>query len=367
MSRSSRNYVLASLIREGHLLGAQMVLSHQRGAETLGLNPTDLLCLEMIGAGADVTAGRLAEALQLTTGAITGVLDRLERAGFVRRERDPEDRRRVLVRLSPERQRELGQLLDPLAAALDEVAQSLSENELGAALDFVSRLHPKLAEESARLRPATGREGRESPELVPRSVPLPAGGRDVRLQVSSGLVDTTLDADPGLPDLARAAFADNPPTLEVAGETLTVHVRHKRRLLFKGWTHAGRLTLNGDFRWTILLDGGLYRVQVRLTELDLAGLEVRGGLSQVDVSLPAPAGTVPVQLSGGADHVTLDRPSGTALRIHIGSGASKLRLDSFDFGAVGDTRWQTPDYDTSPNRYDITLRGGAHHLTVTTR
>ena len=70
-------------------------------AGRLGLSPTDLKCLDMVMLGERVTAGDLARATGLTTGAVTGIIDRLEKAGFARRERDPEDRRRVYVRGDP--------------------------------------------------------------------------------------------------------------------------------------------------------------------------------------------------------------------------------------------------------------------------
>jgi DNA-binding MarR family transcriptional regulator len=69
----------------------------QAVADSIGVNRTDMRCMDVIQREAPVTAGRLAEATGLTTGAITTVLDRLERAGLARRVRDEKDRRRVLV------------------------------------------------------------------------------------------------------------------------------------------------------------------------------------------------------------------------------------------------------------------------------
>src|SRR5574342_463312 len=77
-------------------VSGQGVLYSQAVAERLRINSTDLECLDHISRG-PVTAGRLAELTGLTTGAITGVIDRLERIGLVRREHDPDDRRKPLV------------------------------------------------------------------------------------------------------------------------------------------------------------------------------------------------------------------------------------------------------------------------------
>jgi DNA-binding MarR family transcriptional regulator len=69
-------------------------------AERLGINSTDLRCLDIIQQHDRITAGRLAELAGLTTGAVTSVLDRMERLGYARRVRDTEDRRRVLVEMT---------------------------------------------------------------------------------------------------------------------------------------------------------------------------------------------------------------------------------------------------------------------------
>jgi DNA-binding MarR family transcriptional regulator len=78
---------------------AEGIGTHEVVAASLGLNATDLRCLELAWTEEDMTPTRLAELSDLTSGAVTGVLDRLERAGFVRRESDPNDRRRLLVRV----------------------------------------------------------------------------------------------------------------------------------------------------------------------------------------------------------------------------------------------------------------------------
>src|SRR5947207_2197662 len=98
---SARAKLVAALnaaAREASGLG---VLLSETVARALGLNPTDLECLDVIARRERATAGDLASATGLTTGAVTGVIDRLERAGFAHRERDAADRRKVYVRLVP--------------------------------------------------------------------------------------------------------------------------------------------------------------------------------------------------------------------------------------------------------------------------
>ncbi len=77
----------------------------QAVAEALGLNRTDMRCVDVLQRAGPMTAGRLAEETGLSAGAMTTALDRLERSGFARRVRDAGDRRRVLVELTPETMR----------------------------------------------------------------------------------------------------------------------------------------------------------------------------------------------------------------------------------------------------------------------
>lgn len=70
-------------------------------ARRLGVNLTDLQCLSVIQSRGGVTAGELATEAGLTSGAITGVIDRLERIGYAERRRDPGDRRRVTLTVTP--------------------------------------------------------------------------------------------------------------------------------------------------------------------------------------------------------------------------------------------------------------------------
>src|SRR6516225_8343013 len=80
-----------ALLDQGRDVGTAAIMFHQAVADRLGLNPTDHKCLDLVHRAGGATAGDLAEWTGLTTGAITGLIDRLERAGFVRREDHPGD------------------------------------------------------------------------------------------------------------------------------------------------------------------------------------------------------------------------------------------------------------------------------------
>ena len=85
-------------------------------AERLGVSVTDLHCLNIVESRHGLTAGELAVESGLTTGAVTAVIDRLERAGYARRVADPSDRRRVKVEVTPEFYARAGEIWAPMAA-----------------------------------------------------------------------------------------------------------------------------------------------------------------------------------------------------------------------------------------------------------
>jgi DNA-binding MarR family transcriptional regulator len=157
---SGRARTLAELDRELRTMGARSVMLSQVTASRLGISPTDLETMDILGTHGPLTAGRLAELTGLTTGAITGVVDRLERAGFVRRERDANDRRRVIVHLVPDRARRVGKLYQPLARAMAELYARYSDAELALIVDCTRRGNAIALEHITRVgraRPARDR------------------------------------------------------------------------------------------------------------------------------------------------------------------------------------------------------------------
>jgi DNA-binding MarR family transcriptional regulator len=137
--------------------GSIMQLLGQVSADRLGINATDLNCLNLVALTGSMTAGELARATGLTTASITGVLDRLEAGGFVRRERDPHDRRRVIVYLGGgPGLREIGPTFAPLVKAWRATAAGYSYDELHLLLDFQRQLEEIMRGQLARLRGDSG-------------------------------------------------------------------------------------------------------------------------------------------------------------------------------------------------------------------
>ncbi|MER5863418.1 MarR family winged helix-turn-helix transcriptional regulator [Kitasatospora sp. NPDC002040] len=128
-------------------LASEMNLLGHDFAAAQGLHSTDvqaLLAILRTGGGQGVTPGRLREELALTSGAVTAVLDRLERAGHVRRTRDAADRRQVRVQHNPGATRMAGRWFGPVAERTELVRSEFSEAELAVVVRFLGRMTAEL-------------------------------------------------------------------------------------------------------------------------------------------------------------------------------------------------------------------------------
>jgi DNA-binding MarR family transcriptional regulator len=133
--------------------------------ELMGVNATDGRCLDLLGHLGQMSAGELARASGLTTGAITGVVDRLERAGYARRVADPADRRRVLIEPTQKAHDASWELFGPFVELARPMLGGYSDEQLELLIEF-QRLGRELQEHHAehlRERLATGR-ARPHPE-----------------------------------------------------------------------------------------------------------------------------------------------------------------------------------------------------------
>ncbi len=377
----NRDHLIQSLDRELRRISAQSVMFSQAVAERLGLNPTDLECLGIIGETGALTAGQLAELTGLTTGAITGVIDRLERAGYVQREQDPSDRRRVIVQPVPGvADEKINPLFESITTATTRLISRYTDRELATITEFATKMNQLSLEETAKLRSAD--DGLGDGEF---GAPV-TGGEPGRLVFASGASNITIRGDSDLSELYRAHFEGTSPTVQVQGNTVTMKYRNRPHFEWSmrsigeikvnvslpwqlGWLmrSAGEIRLNTGVPWDIEIRAGAAHVNVDLNTVKLQSLNVKGGASQVTVTLPRPIGTVPVRVGAGASHVAIHRPAGVPTRILIHHGASQVRLDTQQFGALGgEMRWEGPDYEGATDRYDIDISGGASQLTIDT-
>lgn len=160
MSRrdGERDRLLGRLAGELRRVGIATVMFHQVLADRMGLNVTDSRAFSILEETGPVPAGRLAELTGLSTGAVTTIIDRLEGAGYVRRESDPADRRRVMVVpvQDEERDRELRAAFRMMRAPLAERMAKYGDEELALIVDFLDTGVGFLREQTARLREGGG-------------------------------------------------------------------------------------------------------------------------------------------------------------------------------------------------------------------
>jgi len=154
MSRHKRE-IFSELIAEVRRSQTATARFDRAVADAIGLNQTDMACLDFLGQHSPVTAGRLAELTGLSSGAMTTALDRLERAGFARRVRDEQDRRRVLVEVT-EKVSEINAFYSEHAALANRLYDEYTTEQLQLLLAFVRRSSEFNERRAAELE----REGR---------------------------------------------------------------------------------------------------------------------------------------------------------------------------------------------------------------
>lgn len=337
-----------------HNLFVQAVASH------LGVAATDVDSLLLLKDHGPATAGDLAESLGLTTGGVTGSIDRLVSAGLAVRDADPSDRRRVIVRPTEGLTR-LDDLLAPVLVTLERSLDALPDAALEQLIVFEGQAISALEQVTARLRAEqAGRAGAAG------SFSAALGQtRQGTLEFASGAANVRIvGADPSASELYRATFEGAQPTVRVQGGT--VSVRYKRLGVFE-WAsgQAGSVALHPGIPWRFTFSGGASDVHLDARALQLAGVRVEGGASKCELWLPAPRGTVELCFEGGQNRLHIQRPAGVPLRLQVRGGANRLELDARRFGAVGgDLLLASPGWEQAEDRYVVEVRGGASRLKV---
>jgi DNA-binding MarR family transcriptional regulator len=327
-------------------------------AVRLGLSDSDVEALETLMDSGAATAGRLAELMGLTTGAVTRLIDRLEQTGYVRRVSDPADRRRVIVEVVPEKVAAVEAMFGALGSAAQEEVARYTDAQLELIDDFLTRMAEVTREQATRLReadPATAGEPRRGEHAAPLG-----DLTEARLLFRSGAAALTLRAGPRLTELYQARFEGAVPRVTVRDGTVSVQYRGF------GWgKREADVLLNPSVAWRIEIQGGAADLTGRLEGLDLRGFEVVGGASRLDLSLGAARGLVPVRIVGGAAKVRLSRPVGVAVRARVSGGAGRIEVDGQRLGAVGgETTLESPGAAGATDRYDVEVTGGAGRLTI---
>ncbi len=359
-SQETRAELLGELAREFRQFTGLGASFFRAAAEHLGLTVTDMQVMDLLESEGEATAGQLADLVGLTTGAITGMLNRLEEAGLVRRERDKSDGRKVIVRLVRDQDgmQKVGSTFASLGQAWNELASHYDEAQLAFLLEFLERSNALYRQEIVRLRepPAGEEEILSAPlgELSSAQLVFPSG--TFRLALRAGDI-------PGA--LYQARF--DGPVPSVTAKDGVVTMRYPRRLWMPSKEQRrAEVTLSTAIPWQIVIQGGALEVEAHLRGLKLASLVVKGGVSMIRLELPMPADVVPIQISGGASEITVHRPPGVAARAHLKGWVSTFAFDDQTFGNVGNNlRLQSAGFDPTVPYYDIEVASSASMVTIT--
>lgn len=150
----NRNDIIQAINDKFREMSTETIMFHQAVADMLGLYITDHKCLDLIYRFGAMPAGRIAELTGLTTGAVTGIIDRLEKAGYVRRANDPNDRRRTIVEPTRNKrlERKLELVFNPLRDRMHKLMSSYSDSQLTFLFDVLTKCLEQSHEELMKLR-----------------------------------------------------------------------------------------------------------------------------------------------------------------------------------------------------------------------
>ena len=371
-SDQSRDELRAELLQSARRVGSQAALFSLAVADRLGLAGTDVECLDRLLVEGTLTVGRLAELTGLTTGAATRMVDRLEQAGYVSRVPDPSDRRRVLVEPVPGVGDKLGAMHDSLRRAQMEIFDRYDESQLRLLGGFLHELDGTLLDETAKMRNPSEQSDAGG------SYAAPVGGvTSGRLIFLSGAPRIAVTGDPALRELYQARFAGPMPKMRARGGVVTISYP---RFAWFDWRaqvagqyvdasahwqkDTGDIALNCSIPWAIELRGGVSSWTADLRTIRLESFELRGGASQLELTLAAPRGIVPVHIRGGINRISITRPVGVAAGLEVRGGVSEIAVDGEVIKGSGPISMQSPGADSAADRYEIQIDGGANKVSI---
>ena len=143
--------LLESLTHRLQRYGMRSVLFQQNMAQKIGVSHTDLKSAEILNETGPITAGELSKITGLSTGSVTALINRLEKSGYVKRERDQLDGRRVMIVPIPERQEQIKSHYQSLSTATKELCSAYNEQELILINQFIEEITKIMDKENDKL------------------------------------------------------------------------------------------------------------------------------------------------------------------------------------------------------------------------
>jgi hypothetical protein len=161
--------------------------------------------------------------------------------------------------------------------------------------------------------------------------------------------------------------SDNPPTISLDHESGTLQIKQSSGFIPLNLFGASRrhvaVTLTDRIPWSITISSGTTNAHLDLRRLQLAKMDISGGVSRMDAQLPSPKGTVVINISGGVSSLTLRAPAGTQWQVVASGGVSGLQINGSSYAAIGGNfQRQSPGYAAASDRYDIEISGGASRV-----
>jgi DNA-binding MarR family transcriptional regulator len=338
---------------EGSLFGQSVAIR-------LGLSESDIAAIEWLVDLGPATAGRLAELMGLTTGAVTRMIDRLEQAGYVRRRPDPADRRRVIIEVVPEKMAAARATLDSVARASSEEIGRYTEAQLQLINEFLTNMANVTRTEVTRIR--GNDEDAPDASTLEGEHTAPLGGlTSARIAFRGGTSELQLRANAALGELYRARFEGTIPQVRLRDGVVSVQYRGRP------WDFRKRkaeITLNGSIPWGVELQGGNARCRASLSELDLTSFELAGGTAGLELDLGRPSGVVPIRVIGGAKSVRIRRPGDVAVSLRVVGGVERVEFDGQRVGATREVALRSPGADEAIDRFEVEVVGGVLRLTI---
>jgi DNA-binding MarR family transcriptional regulator len=333
-------------------------------ADHLGLPAADFDAVRYLAEAGPVPAGRIAEAMGITTGAVTGLVDRLERAGWVERARHELDRRQVVVQVTEARRDALRADVSHRESLLGEALAELDDAALGEATALLDGAAAQLLVGASELMSHRLSPDDESELATDGAERAPIGNVEHgHLRFPAGATRLDLRGEE-MKDLYRARFEGRRPVV-TQGASGEFTIQYKGFSWFLARNVAAQVSLTTAVPWSIEIRRGVTHLNADLRQLRLTSVDITGGVTESELFLPAPRGTATLRVSGGASRLVVRRPRGTAAQIAIRGGASNLVFDAQRLGAVGGaTRLTTPGWDAANDRWAIELTGGSSDFSV---
>lgn len=152
IAKNGKRELVTRVIRDAREYSIGMVSFHQAVGRLLGLNVTDMKCLDVMTMKGSATPSQLAEHTGLSSGATTAMIDRLEKAGLVERHSHPQDRRGTILLLTKQAMQKLPLLFESLGNSMRDLISGYSQKELAVLADFFARAGVLWQEEREKLQ-----------------------------------------------------------------------------------------------------------------------------------------------------------------------------------------------------------------------